>query len=136
MTLLFLATVSLYAVVVTLTWCPSPDTNVTGYAIYYGTGNVTNWSPDVYLWDTNNPCDFTLISRGSNWLGNYTTRINVGNTNVATVTNLVTGVSYYFVATAYDASGLESLPSNEVSYTAPTNSPPSIPQEFQLIDVK
>ena len=125
---LLVTTVSLCSRGVTLSWCPSSDTNVTGYAIYYGTGNITNWSPDVYSYSTNNPCDFTLVSHGSNWLGNYPHRIDVGNTDTATITNLIPA-TYYFVAVATNADGLESIPSNEVTYTvpyAPTNPPPKV----------
>ena len=40
---------------------------------------------------------------------------NVGNTLKATVQGLDEGTRYYFVATSYDASGLESAFSNETS---------------------
>lgn len=75
---------------VTLAWDVSPDTNVVGYALYFGT--VT---------------------------GDYTERMDVQNGLAATVTNLVAGTEYYFVVTAYTADLLESLPSNEVSFLVP-----------------
>jgi hypothetical protein len=86
---------------VTLEWDPSPDAWVAGYAIHYGTTS-----------------------------SNYTVRVDVGNATSCTVTNLTSGITYYFVATAYAADGQESLPSNEVAYTVPgedpshTNAPP------------
>jgi len=75
---------------VTLEWDPSPDSWVSGYAIHYGTAS-----------------------------GVYTVRVDVGNVTTCTITNLTPATTYYFVATAYTADGLESLPSNEVAYTVP-----------------
>lgn len=129
---------------VTLEWCPSPDAWVAGYAVHYGTGQTTNWAPQVYTnTNPNDPCSpSVIISPGSNWLSNYTVRVDVGNRTSCTLTNLTPGVTYYFVATAYAADGQESLPSNEVSYTVPsndpptTNSPPSQPQDFVLVGVE
>lgn len=84
---------------VTLAWDPSADTNVVGYALYYGTSS-----------------------------GTYPNRVDVGSVTNATVSGLQEGVVYYFVATAYDAASLESLPSNEVSYSVPVsvNQPPTL----------
>jgi len=75
---------------VTLAWDPSTDSSVVGYNVYYGSAS-----------------------------GNYTSKLSVGNTNSATISGLVEGVTYYFVVTAYNAAGLESVPSNEVSYIVP-----------------
>jgi hypothetical protein len=82
---------------VRLTWDVSPDLNVTGYKVYWGVST-----------------------------GNYTNSVNsVGRTNVfSTCSNLVANTTYYFAATAYNVTGLESLFSNEVQYT-PFNSPPT-----------
>ncbi|MGA4644928.1 fibronectin type III domain-containing protein, partial [Limisphaera sp. 4302-co] len=88
---------------VALAWDPSPDEWVTGYAIHYGTAS-----------------------------GVHPVRVDVGNVTNAVIDGLQPGVTYYFVATAYTADGLESDPSNEVSYTVPnpqpdpTNAPPSV----------
>lgn len=79
---------------VTLAWDASPSPEVTGYKIYYGPSSR-----------------------------NYTNVINVGNVLMATVTNLSTGATYFFAATAYDGGGLESDFSNEVSYTVPQPRP-------------
>lgn len=76
-----------------LVWDASPDSTVSGYRVYYGTSS-----------------------------GNYTTVIDVGNTTTATISNLTPGTTYYFVVTAYNASGVESTPSNETAATA-TGSP-------------
>ncbi len=45
--------------------------------------------------------------------------VNAGNTTVATVSGLIEGGTYYFAATAYDTSALESDFSSENNYTAP-----------------
>jgi hypothetical protein len=80
---------------VTLAWdadlsTGNPATQATGYRLYIGLAS-----------------------------GNYTQSIDVGNTTTDTVSNLVSGTRYYSVITAYDSAGLESLPSNEISYVAP-----------------
>ncbi len=83
---------------VTLGWSPSTDPSAVGSAVYYGTNS-----------------------------GNYPTRLDAGTNATITVTGLQEGVTYFFVATAYDSSGQESVPSNEVSYQVPlTNSPPTV----------
>lgn len=73
---------------VTLAWDHSPDTNVIGYRIYYGPRS-----------------------------GNYTNSVSVGYVTEATLTELVAGSEYFFAATAYNATGDESVFSNETSYT-------------------
>lgn len=71
-----------------LAWDASRDTTVTGYRVYYGGQS-----------------------------GNYTNSANVGSVLAATITGLEEGVKYYFACHAYDASGMESIPSNEASAT-------------------
>src|SRR5215207_8900081 len=82
-----------------LEWDPNTESDLAGYRIYYG-----------------------------NTSGVYGATLDVGNTTRATVENLVVGQSYYFVATAYNTAGLESTPSNEVSFNASgsPNQPPVI----------
>ena len=75
---------------VRLAWTASISTNVVGYKIYYGPAS-----------------------------GVYTNTVAVGNTTNAAVTGLVEGVTYYFAATAFDDSGVESQFSNETSYSLP-----------------
>jgi hypothetical protein len=56
--------------------------------------------------------------------GNCRHRIEVGYTTTATVSNLTAGRTHFFVVPAYNATGLERPPSNEVSFTAtPTPTP-------------
>jgi hypothetical protein len=65
----------------------TPQTDLTGYKIYYGTSS-----------------------------GNYTTSIDIGNVTSYTLTNLATG-TYFISVTAYDSSRIESNFSNEVTTT-------------------
>jgi hypothetical protein len=75
---------------VTLAWNQSTNPTVAGYNIYYGGAS-----------------------------GNYTNTLSVGNATNATISGLAQGTTYYFAATTYDSSGMESLFSSEVSYTTP-----------------
>ena len=68
-----------------LTWDPTLDTTVVGYKVYMGTTSGVYGSPIA--------------------LGNVTSYV-LNNLPVAT---------YYFVVTAFNTNGIESLPSNEVS---------------------
>jgi hypothetical protein len=75
---------------VTLAWNPSPDPTVVGYNVYYGGAS-----------------------------GAYTNEFSAGNAATTTISGLSPGLTYYFAATAYSASGLESPFSSELSYTVP-----------------
>jgi len=79
----------LYAAQVTLAWDPSPDPNVTGFRVFYGTSSH-----------------------------NYPFNNDAGKNTTFTVSNLQDGVTYYFVVTAYYSSGIESRFSGEVSGVA------------------
>ncbi|HKS36835.1 MAG TPA: Ig-like domain-containing protein [Verrucomicrobiae bacterium] len=82
---------------VTLAWDPSPGPAVVGYKIHYGETS-----------------------------GAYASVYDAGNATNATLAGLLAGHTYYLVVCAYNASALESDPSNEVQYTVPTpaNNPP------------
>jgi hypothetical protein len=82
---------------VALRWNPSPDTNAVGYFLLYGTTS-----------------------------GTYTNQVDVGNTHNATVTGLAADAVYYFSVVAYDSTGDESPPSNEIAYTVPAGSPTGV----------
>jgi BACON domain-containing protein/fibronectin type III domain protein len=69
-----------------LTWAADTSTGLAGYKVYLGTAS-----------------------------GVYGTSLNVGNVTSYVVSNLAVGTTYYFVVTAYNTSGSESPPSNEVS---------------------
>jgi hypothetical protein len=84
---------------VILAWDSNTEADLAGYRIYYGTAG-----------------------------GNYTAMIDVGNVITCTVSNLSAGQTYYFAATAYDASGNENGYSNEVIHTIPApNGSPTTP---------
>jgi hypothetical protein len=78
----------------TLAWNLSQDVSVTGYALYYG---ITGSSA--------------------------TNRQALGLTNAVTLFNLLTSANYFFYVVAYDAEGVESLPSNVLYYQPQTLSP-------------
>lgn len=87
-------------------WLPNQETNLAGYKIHYGTTS-TQYDHAV---DMGNPTPVDGVVMG-------------------TVSGLVDGTTYYFVATAYDIDGFESDFSQEVVWTAPTDSvlPPPLP---------
>src|SRR5436309_805020 len=64
---------------VTLAWNPSPDTNVVGYKIHYGTGHRF-----------------------------YTAVADAGSASSVTISGLMENRTYYFSATAYDTNNGES----------------------------
>jgi len=74
---------------VTLAWEPSPDTNVTGYNLYWGTNGSRS----------------------------YTTVTNVGP--LTNITVRMARVTNWIAATAYDGWGLESDYSTELVYLVP-----------------
>jgi hypothetical protein len=76
-------------------WNPSSDPNVAGYNLSYGTSS-----------------------------GKYNKKVNTGAATSTTV-SLIPGSTYYFVVTAYDSFGFQSVPSNEVALNIP-NQPPSV----------
>lgn len=75
---------------VTLAWNRSTNSNVAGYVVYYGGAS-----------------------------GRYTNEVSAGSSTNAIISGLVPGTTYYFAATSYSSSGVESLFSSEVSYTLP-----------------
>lgn len=81
---------------VKLVWTASPDTNVTGYNIYYVYDCSTNTTPM-----------------------NCTNVVDVGDVTAAVITGLDPSTAYCFAATAYDALGDESDYSNWLPYTTP-----------------
>ena len=68
-------------------WNASTSTDVTGYRVHFGTAS-----------------------------GAYTSNVVFGNVTSGTVSGLAEGVTYYFAVSAFNADGLESDPSNEVSF--------------------
>jgi hypothetical protein len=83
-----------HAGTVTVAWDPNPNP-VAGYILYYGTAS-----------------------------GTYTTSVDCSTATVWSVAGLTDGQQYYFALTAYDASGLQSSFSNEVTtIVAPVGAP-------------
>jgi len=75
---------------VVLAWQASSDPIVAGYNVYYGGAS-----------------------------GTYTNVVNAGNATMVIISGLTYGVTNYFAATTYAASGAESIFSDEVSYHYP-----------------
>jgi hypothetical protein len=80
----------------TLAWDASPDATVIGYKLYSG-----------------------IVG------GLQTNVLDAGSALTLTVSNLQAGATYFFFATAYNAEGIESEPSNVVLFS-PTNRPAPI----------
>ena len=71
-------------------WAPNSESDLAGYVVYYGTD--------------------TRI---------YSTSADIGRNTSHQISGLVEGVTYYFAVTAYNASGAESVYSEEVSFLEP-----------------
>jgi hypothetical protein len=78
---------------VTLGWLPSPDTNVAGYFICWGSAS-----------------------------GECTNQLDIGKVAIARLGGLETNAAYYFAVIAYDNLGRKSPPSNEIEYALPDTS--------------
>jgi len=72
---------------VTLAWDSILQPGLAGYRVHWGTAS-----------------------------GDYTQTTDVGNTTRTVISNLTDGTTNFFAVTAYNTAGVESLPSNEVSY--------------------
>ena len=90
--LLTLASVAQAAQTITLAWQPSPDQNVAGYRLYFGLS-----------------------------AGELTNSFDLGNVTSKEVSGLEDGQTYFFHVRAYNDLGVESDPSNELSYTVPAS---------------
>jgi len=98
--LLFLRVSVAAAGQVSLAWDPNTEPNLSGYKVYVGEAS-----------------------------GVYLSNVDAGNSSTYTVTGLVEGRVYYFVVTAYDSGGNQSLFSNEVSALVaapPDLTPPAV----------
>ena len=79
---------------VKLAWDVNPEPDIAKYKIYWG------------------------LERGT-----PTESLDVGKVTAATIAELNAGTTYFFTVTAINEDGLESEPSNEVSYTTPSQPP-------------
>jgi phosphatidate phosphatase PAH1 len=102
---IFTGTTLAQALDVVLQWDPSPSPDVVEYIIYAHTNSFS-----------------------ATTLSNATVRVSVGTNLTTTVTGLSNTNRWYFVATAKDKYGLESLPSNEVNFALA-----SPPQDLRLL---
>jgi FG-GAP-like repeat/Bacterial Ig domain len=91
---------------VTLVWDASTDPTAVGYFVYYGTGTRA-----------------------------YTNKLDAGSATTLTISGLQAGTLYYFAATTYNATGLESDYSAETVYTTPLLTPNLPPTLAQPADV-
>ena len=82
---------------VTLAWDLSSSPDIAGYRLHSGTTSSV-----------------------------YSQTSELGNATSTLVSNLVTGKTYFFVVTAYNTMGIESAPSNEVSYRVPSSTGPTV----------
>ena len=88
-----------WAVDITLGWDANTETDLAGYYVYYGASS-----------------------------GEYSNKVDVGNTTQYTLTDLQDGVDYFLAVTAYDSNNSESAYSAEVVYTTGVqNSNPAMP---------
>ncbi len=108
-----------WAAQINLVWNPDSSPDVAGYKIYYGTSPRNGTDPKSC-----GTCGYQSIKQ-------------VGNLTSDTVGDLVTGQTYYFSVTAYDALDNESFFSNEVSGTvtdrSPNNPSPDNPSNGSLV---
>ena len=88
--LIFLTSAVLASPGASLEWDANSEADVAGYKLYYGTAS-----------------------------GSYSRSMDAGDATTATVPELISGFTYYFAVTAYNDAGLESPPSNEVTFTVP-----------------
>ena len=88
----------------------------------------------IIAWDSNSePVAGYLLKQGTS-SGTYEQTLDVGPSTTATVENLIPGVTYYFVVTAYNTAGVESPPSSEISYTTTVNRAPVAIDDSVTID--
>ncbi len=94
------AVLSASAFAVNLSWNPNPEPDITGYQLSYGT------SPGV-----------------------RTEILDAGLNTSISVSGLAAGTTYYFAVTATNEAGLQSAPSDEISYQEPDGpvDPPASP---------
>jgi hypothetical protein len=126
---------SLFAATVTLSWNNTCDTNIVGYYIKWGYVSPFVIKTNIraaYIDD----CNRSRPAETNYYRGIYTNAMFVsGYTNTTcTISNLLNGIAYAFVATRTNNIGLESDVSEEV--IAIMLKLPSAVEEFKLIEAK
>jgi dockerin type I repeat protein/fibronectin type III domain protein len=89
---------------VNLTWDANTESDLAGYRIHIGTSSR----------------NYSLLTK------------DVGNVTAYSITTLVANTTYYFVVTAYDNAGNESLPSNEIAAQPVLTNLPAISSAIEL----
>jgi len=82
---------------VTVAWDPNPETDIAGYRVYYGRVGTT-----------------------------VTNVVSPGTTTQQQVISLSPATQYWFYVTAFNTAGLESDPSEVLTYTTPLNQAPTV----------
>lgn len=98
LTLVLLTATTCLAANVTLSWDPSPSSDVAGYKIYYKVGSASSFNG-------------TGLPEGDS-------PIDAGNNLSQALSGLQTGVVYTFTVTAYDQSNVESLYADSITWTS------------------
>ena len=129
---LFLA-ISSFAASVNLGWDYSCDSAVVGYKIYMGSSTNPLVSQDVV---ETNRCPPNTFITNKVYGTDFTQVFDAGNTNSYTVTNLIVGLNYYFAATTYDASGMESDFSGQAKYTPPNTNQTVVITNYVYLGMK
>ena len=91
--LCFLSATHALAATVSMSWNANTDNDLAGYRVYYGTAS-----------------------------GSYSYSLDAGNATTVEIGDLIADTTYYFIVTAYDISGNESDPAEEVSVSIPAES--------------
>ena len=103
--LLALGSVSSQGFEVVLAWDANSEADLAGYRIYYGVQGATN-AP--------------VVAESA-----------VSGSPLVTISGLVLGETYEFYATAFNTAGLESEPSEVLTFTVPTR--PSAPKGLRIV---
>lgn len=82
---------------VTVAWDPNPETDIAGYRVYYGRAGTT-----------------------------VTNVVTPGTATQQQVVSLLPATQYWFYVTAFNTAGLESDPSQVLTYTTPVNAAPTV----------
>jgi Domain of unknown function (DUF4082)/Fibronectin type III domain len=86
-------------------------------SLLLGSFSAANAANVILAWDAESGIVGYRLHYGTS-SGSYTQSSDVGTSTTATVSNLTAGQTYYFVVTAYTSSGLQSQPSNQVSFNS------------------
>jgi hypothetical protein len=86
-------------------------------SLLIGMGSAANAANVTLAWDAESGVAGYRLHYGTS-SGSYTQSSDVGTNTTATVSNLTAGQMYYFVVTAYNSAGLESQPSDQVSFNS------------------